>query len=336
MILRAAAVRFRRPAGLLPGLALVLAIAVAATALHHLPALKIFSPLILATTLGIGVRNVFGAPAACADGQAFVLRWLLRLAIVLLGFQVSVREILALGAHGIALVLLATPATFLVIRFLGRRAGLDRGLSTLLASGTSICGASAIVAANSVVAAPEEDVAYAIATVTLLGTIAMFAYPMLAPWVGVSGRAYGLWSGASIHEVAQAVGAAFQGGEAAGLAGVVAKLLRVALLGPLILALALRARVRARGRSDGAAPFPWYLAGFAGVIALNSVWPPSPVVRETIANVTTFLMTMALAAMGLATHLGALARRGLRPLFVAGGGSLFMAGFVLVLVRWWA
>lgn len=320
-----------RLAGLAAGLLLVLAVATAASLLHRLPPLGALSPLILATAIGIAIRNLAGPWAPAAAGQAFVLRRVLRLAIVLLGFQVSLGEIVSLGAHGLVVVLLATPATFLAIRLLGRRVGLEPKLATLLASGTSICGASAIVATNAVVHAPEEDVSYAIASVTLLGTLAMFLYPAAAPLAGLAGRDYGLWAGGSIHEVAQAAGAAFQGGRDAGHAGVVAKLLRVALLGPLILALALRGR--RRGGPAGLAPFPWYLAGFAAVIAVNSLAPPPEAVAQAIAATTTFLMTMALAAMGLATHLGALVRRGLRPLAVAGAGSLFMAGLVLLLVR---
>lgn len=313
---------------LAPGLGLATAIAAVATLLHE-TLLKVFSPLILAVAIGIAVRNLAGPIRICEAGQSFVLRRLLRLAIILLGFQVSAPQILSLGAGGIVIVLIATPATFVVIRLLGRWAGLDPGLSTLLASGTSICGASAIVATNSVVRAPEEDVAYAIACVTLYGTIAMFLYPLLAPLAGLTGVAYGLWAGGSIHEVGQAVAAAFQGGEAAGHAGLVAKLLRVALLAPLVMALALRGRGSGRN-----APIPWYLLGFAAVIVLNSLVVIPDDIRRAIGVVTTFMMTMALASMGLVTNLRALLRRGGAPMAVAGAGSLFMCGLVLVLALW--
>lgn len=318
-------------AELAPGLLLTTAIAAAASVLHLLPGLKVLSPLILAVAIGILFRNVWGAAHACLPGQSFVLRRLLRLAIMLLGYQVSVGQILSLGVGGLVVVFVTTPAAFLFIRFLGVRAGLDPRLATLLASGTSICGASAIVAANSVVGAPEEDVAYAIASVTLFGTLAMFLYPALAPLLGLKGATYGLWAGSSIHEVAQAVAAAFQGGEAAGHAGVVAKLLRVALLAPLVMLLALT-----RHRNAGPAPIPWYLLGFAGVIALNSLAPPPPAIAHGLAAVTSFLMTMALAAMGLATNLHVLLRRGFTPMAVAGAGGLFMSAAALALIWWTA
>lgn len=310
-----------------PGLAVILAIAAAASALHHLPGASVLSPLILATGLGIAVRALAGTRPPLAAGQQFVLRRLLRLAIVLLGFQISFAQVAAIGPGGVAIVLCAVPATFLVMVLAGRALALDPALTALIASGTSVCGASAIVAVNTVVGAPEEDVAYAVACITLFGTGAMFLYPALAPVLHLSGVGYGLWSGGSIHEVAQAVGAAYQGGDAAGRAGVVAKLLRVALLGPLVMGLALRARA-----GGGQAPTPWFLAAFLLAIVLNSLAPPPAPVAHGLAVVTTFLMTMALAAMGLATDLRALRLRGLRPLALGGFGTAFIAILVLALV----
>lgn len=311
-----------------PGLAVTLAIAAAASVLHRLPGASVLSPLILATGLGIAVRAVAGARPWLAAGQQFVLRRLLRIAIVLLGFQISFGQIAAIGPGGVAIVVCAVPATFLFMVVAGRALGLDAGLTALIASGTSVCGASAIVAVNTVVGAPEEDVAYAVACITLFGTGAMFLYPALAPFFHLSGVGYGLWSGGSIHEVAQAVGAAYQGGDAAGRAGVVAKLLRVALLGPLVMGLALQARAR----TGGQAPTPWFLAAFLLAIAVNSLAPPPAPIAHALAFATTFLMTMALAAMGLATDLRALGLRGLRPLALGGFGTVFIAILVLALV----
>ena len=317
------------PAAVWPGLAVTLAIAALASLLHRLPGASLLSPLILATGLGIGVRALAGTRPSLAAGQQFVLRRLLRIAIVLLGFQISFGQIAAIGPGGVAIVVCAVPATFLFMVLAGRALGLDPGLATLIASGTSVCGASAIVAVNTVVGAPEEDVAYAVACITLFGTGAMFLYPALAPVFHLSGVGYGLWSGGSIHEVAQAVGAAYQGGDAAGRAGVVAKLLRVALLGPLVMGLALRARARA---GDGTAPIPWFLAAFLLAMAVNSLAPPPAPIAHGLAFATTFLMTMALAAMGLATDLRALRLRGLRPLALGGVGTAFIALLVLALV----
>ncbi|MDG2522915.1 putative sulfate exporter family transporter [Caulobacter segnis] len=310
-----------------PGAAAALFTATAALALHQLPVLGLLSPPILATALGVAVGTMLGGGERRRPGQAFVLRRLLRLAIILLGFQISVSQIVSLGAHGIVLVAVATPATYLFIALCARMLGVDARLGALIAAGTSICGASAIMAANSVVQAKDEDAAYAIAVITLLGTAGMFLYPAAAPLAGLAGADFGLWSGASLHEVAQAVGAAFQAGEAAGHAGVVAKLLRVGLLGPLVVILALRHRGAER------APTPWYLIGFAFAIAINSYAPPPAALKAALVTATTFLMTTALAAMGLSTDLRALVRRGPKPLAVGVLGTAFISLVTLALIK---
>src|SRR5262249_11345443 len=136
-----------------------------------------------------------------------------------------------------------------------------------------ICGASAVVATNSVTGASDEDVAYAIACVTIFGSIAMFVYPLLPHLLHLDGEAYGLWSGASIHEIAQVAAASFQNSQRAGEVATVAKLSRVMLLAPVVLALSVAPRPAARGAAGRSArpPLPWFAIGFVAVAALNSV-----------------------------------------------------------------
>src|SRR5690606_19143770 len=142
--------------------------------------------------------------------------------------------------------------------------GVDRKLSELIAAGTSICGASAVIATNTVTKAPDEDVAYAVACVTIFGSIAMFTYPLLPGLLGLDPQAFGLWAGASIHEIAQVVAAAFQGGEQAGQFGTIAKLSRVMFLAPMVIGLGIlsvrsAADDAAKGRSNVA--IPWFVIG---------------------------------------------------------------------------
>lgn len=316
----------------LPGALLTLCIAGAALLLHGLPQLHLLSALILAAMLGAVVRNTGLVPAACAPGQAFVLRRVLRMAIVLLGFQISLGQALAIGGTGLLIVVFAVAATFAATLWLGRRMGLDARFVCLIAAGTAVCGASAIVAANTVAEAPEEDVAYAIACVTVLGTASIFLYPPLAAAAGLTARQYGLWSGGSIHEVAQVVAAAFQRGDVAGHLGTVAKLCRVALLAPLVAVLALRRT--AAGAERVKTPPPWFLAGFVVAIAVNSAVHLPAALTQGIATATSLLMAMALAAMGLATDLRAVVARGPRPLLLAVAAWLFVMLSVLGLVTY--
>ncbi|HTZ70681.1 MAG TPA: putative sulfate exporter family transporter, partial [Acetobacteraceae bacterium] len=174
----------------------------------------------------------------------------------------------------------------------------------------------AVIATNTVTEGSDEDVAYAVACVTLFGTAAMFLYPALPAALHLSPRAYGLWAGASIHEVAQVVAAAFQAGPAAGGFGTIAKLARVALLAPLVLVLALRQRAGATGRR-GRVQFPLFVLGFVALILVNSTGLVTPALRANVAPITSWLLTMALAAMGLSTDVRRLAARGVRPLALA-------------------
>ena len=178
----------------LPGVALTAAIAAAAFALRQIPGVGALSPMILAILIGVGVRNGFGAPAWAAPGVAFSLRKILRFAIVLLGLQLSAAQIADVGVAGLAIIAATLVATFLFTTGLGRALGVDAKLARLIAAGTSICGASAVVAANAITRARDEDVAYAIACVTVFGTLAMVFVPRSPISHSARPRAYGLWA----------------------------------------------------------------------------------------------------------------------------------------------
>ncbi|WP_024881108.1 putative sulfate exporter family transporter [Methylosinus sp. LW3] len=325
----------RAPAflAILPGVALTAAIAAAAYALRLLPAVGALSPMILAILLGVGLRNLFGAPAFAAPGVVFSLRKILRFAIALLGLQLSAAQIIDVGFTGLAIIAATLVATFCFTTRLGRWLGVEPELARLIAAGTSICGASAVVAANAITRARDEDVAYAIACVTVFGTLAMVSYPALADLARLGPRAYGLWAGASIHEVAQVIAASFQHGREAGDFGAVAKLSRVMLLAPTLLTLAFMAGRGARGAEKFSPPFPWFVIGFLALVGVSSIVAIPPDAKAAIATATTVLLSMALAAMGLETDIAALRAKGLRPLALGLAASVFVSGFSLALIE---
>ena len=222
---------------LAPGLALTAAIAGAAFALRLVPGVATLSPMILAVLLGVVLHNLFGAPKAAREGVAFSLRFVLRSSIILLGLQITAGQAAALGVGGLAAIAVALVSTLAFTILIGRALGVSRGLALLIGVGTSICGASAVLAAKAATAGDDEDAAYAVACVTVFGTLAMFAYPLAQSFLHLSPRAYGLWAGSSIHEIAQAVAAAFQGGGDAGQFGTIAKLTRVAMMAPVVIVL---------------------------------------------------------------------------------------------------
>jgi uncharacterized integral membrane protein (TIGR00698 family) len=290
----------------------------------------VLSPMILAILLGIAFHNLIGTPAGARPGVAFALRRVLRAAIVLLGLQLTAAQVVAVGGVGVGIIVATLLASFFFTRWLGRLLGVSSGLAELIGAGTAICGASAVIAVNTVTRAPEEDVAYAVACVTLFGTLSMFIYPLLPAVLGLDAHRYGLWAGASIHEIAQVVAAAFQAGPVAGQFGTVAKLSRVMLLAPMVLALgALR-----RGEGvEAKAPMPWFAFGFVALMLLNSVVPIPAPARTVLVTLTTALLAVALAAMGLVTDFSRLRAAGLRPLLLGAASWIFISTVSLVLVE---
>ncbi|POR52671.1 putative integral membrane protein (TIGR00698 family) [Bosea psychrotolerans] len=326
-----------RKAAIWPGLLLTALIAAASFALRQVPGVGNFSPMILAIIIGIAFHNLIGTPTRARPGVTIALRKLLRLAIILLGLQLTAAQVVQVGVDGIAVIVLTLVATFLFTTALGRLLGVERKLAELIAAGTSICGASAVIAVNTVTNAHDEDVAYAVACVTVFGSVAMFAYPLLPGLLHLAPHAYGLWSGASIHEIAQVVAAAFQDGQQAGEFGTIAKLSRVMMLAPVVIALgyatARRARHAGHGVSQARPPMPWFVLGFVGMVGVNSIVSVPAETKSLIVLATTFLLSMALAAMGLETDIRKLKAKGLRPLLLGLVAFLFIATFSLALVK---
>ena len=319
--------------GIIPGIVLVAMITAVAFSAHNVSGFALFSPMILAVVAGMVYSNVLGTPVHAKAGIAFSQKRLLRFAIVLLGFQLTLGQVVSIGAGGVGIVAATLGATFLFTVTLGRLIGVDRKLAQLIAAGTSICGASAIVATNIVTDARDEDVTYAVASITLFGTVAMLGFPLLAPLLGLDQHAFGLWAGASIHEVAQVIGAGFQNGTQSGEIATVAKLTRVAMLAPMVIALSLMARRGSRDQSAARPPMPWFVAAFIAVVALNSLVTMPAEVKSAMALATTIMLTMGLAAMGLQADISQLRSRGLRPLALAFCAFLFIGGFSLMLVK---
>jgi len=320
---------------MLPGLIAVALLAWASIALHSLPQFAQISALMIAIVLGMLVRNTVGVPAACAPGIRFSLRRILRLSIVLLGFQLSVRQIAEVGGKGLLIVAITLVGAFAFTTWLGRRLGVDRKLSQLIAAGTSICGASAIVATNSVTEGTDEDVAYAIAVVTLFGSLSMLLYPIASHLLQIPAHAYGVWAGASIHETAQVLAAAFQGGAVSGQVGAVSKLSRVMLLAPVVLALgwaAQRRDCKAVGKRRSV-PVPLFLIGFIAATVINSSGMIPAPATKVIVLIDQFLLALSLGAMGLETSLRKVRDAGLRPLLLGSGAWLFISGFSFTLIR---
>jgi len=321
-----------QPESIWLGLFLTTSLALLATVLHRMPGLQFLSPLILAVILGIIVRNSLTLSAACQPGIRFTLKRILRLAIILLGLRLSVSQILSEGPKGLGFVDFVLGSTFIFTCWFGRQLGVSQQLSQLIASGTSICGASAVIATNGVVEGSDEDVAYAVTIVTVFGTLSMLLYPLLSRWLALTPEAFGLWAGASIHEVAQVVAAAFQTSQVSGELATIAKLSRVMFLIPVMLMLGVLS-FRQRSGTSQKLPIPWFVLGFVALIGVNSLQILPATLTETITQGNKFLLTVALVAMGLETRLHKFKQMGLRPLYLGAAAWLFISFLSLGLVE---
>ena len=322
--LRKAIVRY------LPGLWLVAVVTAAAYGLRGFPLLSALSPMILGIILGVVLCNLVPLPPEVHPGLQVSGRTLLRGAVALLGLQVTLGEMATLGLWGLASTALTLFATFFLTIALGRALGVAAPLTSLIAAGTSVCGAAAIAGVNGVLRAKDEDVTYAVAAITLFGTIAMFLYPVIGEAIGLDTAEYGAWIGLSVHEVAQVVGAGFQHGDEAGRLAVIVKLARVVLLAALVFGLSIRlGRI---GATSARPPLvPWFVLAFLACSAANSWGLVPQILRDPLVAITPVVLTAALSALGLGTHFGRLQQLGMRPLLLCALSTGFIAALSLIL-----
>ncbi len=313
----------RRP-GFWPGLLLVLAIALAGLGLSSLPWARTggLSVLTLAIVIGIGLGNtVFPSIVAhTGTGVDYAKGTLLRAGIVLYGFRVTFQDVLGVGSAGLVIDLMVVAGVFCAATWIGTRVlKLDRETSMLIGSGSAICGAAAVLAAEPVIKAPAHKVSVAVATVVVFGTLGMFVYPWMYPLLGLDAHAYGVYAGSTIHEVAQVVVAGRAISEAAASAAVIEKMLRVMLLAPFLLTLgAWLRRVGKRAGGDSTPlTIPWFALLFVVVAGFNSLHLLSKPVVDAILMLDTLLLAMAMAALGLRTHWGSIKQAGTKPLLLA-------------------
>ena len=321
----------------LPGLALVALLAVAAWLISD-----VFggSALLYGVLLGLLAHPLVSSEGALThpwvSGAGLAANQLLKLGVALLGARITLDQLLALGWEPLLLVLCAIPlvlrAGVAAARLLGER----RDLGLLTGGSVAICGASAALAVAAVL--PQNDhnrrsLALVIIAVTVLSLAAMLIYPVLAHWLGLSGDEAGLLLGGSIHNVPQAVAAGFIHGQAAGETATFVKLLRVAMLVPVVMVLA--AMLRSGNSNPGGgrkALLPWFLWGFLVLVGLNSLGLIGRQLAGWLETGSDALLLTALVAIGLQSSIGDLRSTGWRPLVLMLTETLLLLGMVLLFV----
>src|ERR1700726_1177706 len=337
---------FRRVARLVPGLFLLIAVGYAGKFVeqsiarygkaHHLT-LPNIEYVLWAILIGLVISNTVGIPAAFRPGLATYEFWL-KAGLVLLGSRFILGDVLKLGSVSLVLVVIEISVSLVFMTALGRAFGLTPKLTSLLAIGSSICGVSAIIAAEGAIEADEEDTSYAIAAVLALGAVALFTFPLIGHWLGMSDTSYGLWVGLGVDNTAEATATGALYSDAAGKIAVLAKTARNAMIGFVVLAYAIywAKRGQAGAVTNKAAflwnKFPKFVLGFLLISLLVSFHTFTKDQVASLGNLSKWAFLLTFAGVGLRTNLREMSKQGLRP-FVSGAlGELLIAALTFGLV----
>lgn len=292
------------------------------------------SALTIAVLLGALARNTGLLGARTLPGASLATKKLLRLGVVVLGLQLAVGQILQLDPAVLLVVVLTVSVTFAGTILAGKLLGTSRGTTLLVATGFSICGASAAAAMDAVSDSEEDELATAVALVTIFGGATIFLLPLLQGPLGFDAETFGVWSGASVHEVAQVVATASVAGPAALAVATVVKLTRVVLLAPLIAGYSVvrrYSRADADATTSGKRPplVPLFVLGFIAMVAVRSTGLLPEPVLDGADVVSTLLLAGALFGLGTSVHLASLVRTGGRSLVLGLVSTLVAAAVSL-------
>lgn len=329
-------------ANTLHGILLIALFSFAAFYLADLPIMKqlSLSPLIIGIILGMlyanSLRNKL--PETWVPGIKFCTKQLLRTGIVLYGFRLTLTQVAAVGVPAILVDAIIVTGTIFLGLWFGRMLKLDRDTTLMTSTGSAICGAAAVLGAEPVVKCESHKTAIAVSTVVIFGTISMFLYPIMyrsGLLSGLSDTAVAVYTGSTLHEVAHVAGAgnAMDPTDSLGIAGTatITKMIRVMMLAPVLVimsfALAGRKKVTPDGHKEKSKiTIPWFAFGFIGIICVNSLLQylcDAPTVKDiplngTIEYIDTFLLTMAMTALGTDTSIQKFKQAGAKPFLLAG------------------
>ena len=327
-----------RGRSLFPGVMACAVVAAAATFLseHYGAPVMLFALL-----LGMAM-NFLSVEGACAPGIAFTARELLRVGVALLGLRITLSQVAALGWEPVGIVIASVVITITLSMVVAKALGFQGIFGLLTGGATAICGASAALALSAALPShpmKERATLFTVIGVSALSTLAMVVYPMIAQAIGLDANAAGIFLGGTIHDVAQVVGAGYSISHEAGDVATLVKLMRVAMLLPVIVFAAMLTRSRLRSEnSEAAGPrpplLPWFAVGFAVLVGVNSTgWLPT-VVQTAGSELSRWFLVAAIAGLGMKTQLKELVNVGFKPVALMLGETVFLALLVLAMMRW--
>jgi uncharacterized integral membrane protein (TIGR00698 family) len=319
---------------LAPGFIVSLIVAAAASFLseHYGAPVMLFALL-----LGMAL-NFLAGDGACKAGIEFTARTVLRIGVALLGMRITLEQMAALGWKPVVLVVILVVVTIGVSVIAAKALGFQRLFGMLTGGATAICGASAALAlAAALPNHPQKERAtlFTVIGVSALSTLAMIVYPMIANWLQLSPQVAGVFLGATIHDVAQVVGAGYSMSTETGDTATVVKLMRVAMLLPVIVTAAMITRMQGADPTGKRPPLlPWFAVGFLILACINSTGWIATAVQGSINELSRWCLVVSISALGMKTQLKELAAVGIKPILLMVGETVFLVVLVLLLLHW--
>jgi uncharacterized integral membrane protein (TIGR00698 family) len=293
------------------------------------------SPLFVSLLFGLMISNFFSWPDGGKEALLLASKKCLRLGVVLLGLQISFHKFVEIGYRGFAAILVIVILTFTGVRYFAKRSGLSPGLALLVASGFSICGASAVAAVGSAKKSANDEVSYAIGLVTLCGTLSIFVIPPITKLLSLTHSTSGAWIGAAVHDVGQVIATASIVGGSTMQYAIISKLARVVLLAPLLILLTIGERnvVGEKKKLNFSTLLPPFILFFLAVAVINNSIHLPTTTLNFLVNFSKFLLSMGLFAMAANVQWSSLKKIGGRPLIFGLSAWLVFGGLSLAILR---
>lgn len=293
--------------GWIQGLLLTMVLALLSGLIAKIPVFSVMGVMIISILLGMSWKGLMDVPAGSDSGITFSSKTLLRAGIILMGLRLNIEQIISAGFSIILIDIAVITFTLIVMMYLGKIFSIDRHLSALIAVGTAVCGAAAIVAVAPLIGAKKELTAISVAFIAIMGTVVTIVYTFLYPFLGLDSYSFGLLTGATLHELAHVIAAAAPGGDISSDTALLVKLGRVALLIPVAFILGAlfnkkspNAQTQKRKLKD--LPIPWFIFGFLLTCLVNTIGIISETMTQMLIALSIFLLSMAMAGLGLSVN----------------------------------
>ena len=325
---------------IIPGIGLSLIIALIARTIESLLPIHLIGASVIALFIGMIINGLW-RPAFLKAGTKFTSKKILKLAIILLGASLNVGVILNVGRLSLTVMIFTLLTCFGGGYFIGKALGLNWKLSNLISAGTGICGGSAIAAIAPVIDADDSDIAYAMSATFLFDMAMIVLFPIMGNMLGLSDMAYGLWAGTAVNDTSSVVAAGYAFSEGAGDFATMVKLTRTLSIIPTVLVFSL-VNMRLKRKEQAGAKytkvnilklFPWFILGFLGLAAVNSLGFINPEISSAAKDISKFLMVAALGAIGLNTSFKDMKKSGISPM-VHGFIISALVVVVAIFVEW--